>query len=106
MSTTWSPPHDNLGRTVVMVPHDLNLAIRYSDHLIVMRDGRIVARGIPGDIINAGLLREVFDLEASVFEDPISGRPMIAPIVTRHVLASHNSHMTNATQLPTSYDTM
>ncbi|MFE3445667.1 ABC transporter ATP-binding protein [Nocardia sp. NPDC059180] len=80
--------HDELGRTVVMVLHDLNLAIRYSDQLIVMRDGRIIAKGAPADIIDAGLLREVFGLEATVLEDPMSGRPMIVPIGTRHVLGT------------------
>lgn len=77
--------HADLGRTVVMVLHDLNLAIRYSDRLIVMRDGRIVAQGAPADIVDADLLREVFGLEASVLDDPVSGRPMIVPIGTRHV---------------------
>ncbi|MEV0248258.1 ABC transporter ATP-binding protein [Nocardia sp. NPDC050712] len=80
--------HDDMGRTVVMVLHDLNLAIRYSDHLIVMRGGQIIAQGPPSDIINAELLREVFGLSATVLEDPVSGRPMIVPIGTRHVLAS------------------
>ncbi|WP_280215605.1 ABC transporter ATP-binding protein [Nocardia cyriacigeorgica] len=80
--------HDELGRTVVMVLHDLNLAIRYSDQLIVMRDGRIIAKGAPADIIDAELLREVFGLEATVLEDPMSGRPMIVPIGTRHVLGT------------------
>ncbi|MBF6454964.1 ABC transporter ATP-binding protein [Nocardia cyriacigeorgica] len=80
--------HDELGRTVVMVLHDLNLAIRYSDQLIVMRDGRIIAKGAPADIIDAPLLREVFGLEATVLEDPMSGRPMIVPIGTRHVLGT------------------
>ncbi|MFQ6392823.1 ABC transporter ATP-binding protein [Nocardia sp. KC 131] len=83
--------HDDLGRTVVMVLHDLNLAIRYSDELIVMRAGNIVAKGKPGDIIDAALLREVFDLAASVLEDPVSGRPMIVPIGTRHVLAAYEN---------------
>ncbi|WP_378742293.1 ABC transporter ATP-binding protein [Nocardia brasiliensis] len=78
--------HAELGRTVVMVLHDLNLAIRYSDELIVMRDGRIVAQGRPADIIDVALLREVFDLDASVLRDPVSGRPMVVPIGTRHVL--------------------
>ncbi|GAA5091941.1 ABC transporter ATP-binding protein [Nocardia iowensis] len=78
--------HAELGRTVVMVLHDLNLAIRYSDELIVMRDGRIVAQGRPADIIDVALLREVFDLDASVLPDPVSGRPMVVPIGTRHVL--------------------
>ncbi|WP_194818511.1 ABC transporter ATP-binding protein [Nocardia sp. XZ_19_385] len=80
--------HDDMGRTVVMVLHDLNLAIRYSDQLIVMRSGQIIAQGPPADIISAELLREVFGLSATVLEDPVSGRPMIVPIGTRHVLAS------------------
>ncbi|MGW4352516.1 ABC transporter ATP-binding protein [Nocardia sp. NPDC004582] len=78
--------HDDLGRTVVMVLHDLNLAIRYSDRLIVMRDGRIRAQGAPADIIDAELLLEVFNLRAEVLEDPVSGRPMIVPIGNRHVI--------------------
>ncbi|KQY37689.1 ABC transporter [Nocardia sp. Root136] len=77
--------HAEYGRTVVMVLHDLNLAIRYSDELVVMRAGRIVARGKPADIVTADLLAEVFGLEATVLTDPVSGRPMVVPIGTRHV---------------------
>ncbi|MEU1546651.1 ABC transporter ATP-binding protein [Nocardia sp. NPDC005745] len=77
--------HADLGRTVVMVLHDLNLAIRYSDQLVVMRDGRVVAAGAPGEVISVELLGAVFDLDATVLEDPVSGRPMIVPIGTRHV---------------------
>ncbi|MEU6580236.1 ABC transporter ATP-binding protein [Nocardia sp. NPDC046763] len=85
--------HDDLGRTVVMVLHDLNLAIRYSDRLIVMHAGRIVAQGVPADIIDAELLREVFGLRAEVLEDPVSGRPMIVPIGARHVRDSRSGGM-------------
>ncbi|WP_459546390.1 ABC transporter ATP-binding protein [Nocardia sp. X0981] len=77
--------HADLGRTVVMVLHDLNLAIRYSDRLVVLRDGRIVARGAPAEIVCPELLDEVFGLRARVLTDPVSGRPMIVPIGTRHV---------------------
>lgn len=77
--------HDDFGRTVVMVLHDLNLAIRYSDRLIVMCEGRIVAQGEPADIISTELLREVFGLSAEILECPVSGRPMIVPIGTRHI---------------------
>ena len=38
------------GRTVVMVLHDLNLAARYSDVIVVMKDGAIVAEGTPTDV--------------------------------------------------------
>ena len=77
--------HEELGRTVVMVLHDLNLAIRYSDRLIVMADGKIVASGAPKDVISAQLLADVFDLAATVIDDPVSDRPLIVPIGTRHV---------------------
>ncbi|WP_406275261.1 ABC transporter ATP-binding protein [Nocardia sp. NBC_00881] len=77
--------HADLGRTVVMVLHDLNLAIRYSDQLVVMRAGRVVAAGAPADVVSVELLRKVFDLDAAVLEDPVSGRPMVVPIGTRHV---------------------
>ncbi|WTL36530.1 ABC transporter ATP-binding protein [Nocardia sp. NBC_01503] len=101
--------HDDFGRTVVMVLHDLNLAIRYSDQLVVMCAGRIVTQGTPGDIVTADLLLEVFGLRAEVLEDPVSGRPMIVPIGTRHVHAADarkTAAMTNPTQLPTGYDNL
>ena len=45
------------GRTIVMVLHDLNLALRYSDNLVVMRDGSLKAVGKPQDVISPELLR-------------------------------------------------
>jgi iron complex transport system ATP-binding protein len=75
--------HVDLGRTIVMVLHDLNLAVRYSDHLIVMCEGRIVASGPPEELITAELLRDVFGLESQVLVDPVSSRPMIVPVGVR-----------------------
>ncbi|WP_433676962.1 ABC transporter ATP-binding protein [Microbacterium gorillae] len=68
------------GTQVIVVMHELNLATRYADHLIAMRDGRVVAEGAPGDIVTVELLREVFDLEAVVVPDPVAGAPMIVPV--------------------------
>ncbi|MFE3293155.1 ABC transporter ATP-binding protein [Rhodococcus sp. NPDC059234] len=80
--------HSELGRTVVMVLHDLNLAIRYSDRLVVMSEGAIVAQGAPSEVISPELLLDVFGLEARVIEDPVSDRPLIVPVGTRHVYGS------------------
>src|SRR5690606_16461913 len=44
------------GITVVAVLHDLNLAFRYASHLVVMRDGSVVATGAPRDIVTAALI--------------------------------------------------
>ena len=68
------------GRTIVMVLHDLNLAARYSDVVVAMRDGAVVAAGTPEDVITPALLRDVFSLEARVIEDPVTGKPLVVPV--------------------------
>ncbi|MEU6457291.1 ABC transporter ATP-binding protein [Streptomyces sp. NPDC047065] len=73
------------GCTVVMVLHDLNLATRYSDNLVVMRDGAILAQGHPREVITAELLYEAFGLRARVIDDPVGDRPLIVPIGRAHV---------------------
>ncbi|KUN77996.1 ABC transporter ATP-binding protein [Streptomyces griseoruber] len=73
------------GCTVVMVLHDLNLAVRYSDHLVVMRSGSILAQGHPSDVITAELLHAAFGLRARVIDDPVGDRPLIVPIGRTHV---------------------
>ncbi|UCM88708.1 ABC transporter ATP-binding protein [Streptomyces marincola] len=68
-----------LERTVVTVLHDLNQAARYGDFLVAMKDGRIVARGRPDAVVTAGLVREVFGLDAVVVPDPVTGSPLVVP---------------------------
>ncbi|WP_413105296.1 ABC transporter ATP-binding protein [Streptomyces sp. Inha503] len=72
------------GRTVVMVLHDLNLATRYSDNLIVMGAGSILAQGHPREVITAELLDAAFGLRATVIDDPVGDRPLIVPIGRTH----------------------
>ncbi|MFD5825916.1 ABC transporter ATP-binding protein [Lentzea sp. NPDC060358] len=74
------------GCTIVMVLHDLNLAVRYSDNLIVMKSGSIVAQGHPSEVITAELLLDTFGLQAEVIDDPVSERPLIVPIGRTHVV--------------------
>jgi iron complex transport system ATP-binding protein len=68
------------GRTVAMVLHDLNLAARYSDLVVVMKAGVIVATGTPREVFTAPMLEEVFGLKADVIDDPRSGLPVVVPI--------------------------
>jgi len=68
------------GRTIVAVLHDLNLACRYADHLLAMRDGGIVAEGAPTEVITAELVREVFSLDAHIVPDPLTGTPLVLPV--------------------------
>jgi iron complex transport system ATP-binding protein len=76
------------GTTIVMVLHDLNLAVRYSDNLIVMKAGSIVAQGHPSDVITSELLLDTFSLQAKVIDDPVSARPLIVPIGRTHVVST------------------
>lgn len=68
------------GRTIVAVLHDLNQAARYATHMIAMREGAIIARGEPGEILDASLVQEVFGLRSKVVPDPVTGTPMVVPL--------------------------
>ncbi|MBC3185629.1 ABC transporter ATP-binding protein [Corynebacterium sp. zg-331] len=68
------------GRTVVMVLHDLNLAARYADRLVLLsRTGTLAAAGAPGEVLTRENLAEVFGLDALVVADPVSGGPLVVP---------------------------
>jgi iron complex transport system ATP-binding protein len=69
------------GRTLVTVLHDLNHACRYATHLVVMREGAIVAQGPPAEIIDAELVETVFGLECMVVPCPASGAAMVVPAI-------------------------
>ena len=68
------------GRTVVLVLHDLSTACRHADHLVAMRDGRVVAEGAPVDVVTTDLVRELYEVEAVVLSDPTAGTPVICPV--------------------------
>ena len=70
---------DESGATVVMVLHDLAMAARYADHLVAMRDGRVVAEGSPAQVVTPAVLEEVFGVAATVLVDPASGAPVVIP---------------------------
>lgn len=75
------------GTTVVMVLHDLNLAARYADYLVAMRDGQIAVTGTPEQVLTQDNVRQVFGLESQIMTDPVSNRPIMLPI-GRHRLAT------------------
>lgn len=67
------------GRTVVMVLHDLGLAARFSDRLVVVHDGGVLADGHPWDVLTPDTLATAFGLDAAVIADPASGTPLVVP---------------------------
>ncbi|MGF1568654.1 MAG: ABC transporter ATP-binding protein [Nodosilinea sp.] len=72
--------NQNVGRTIIMVLHDLNMACRYSHHLVALRDGRITAQGQPTTVVTESLVKQVFDLDSRIIPDPVVGTPLCIPI--------------------------
>ena len=59
-----------LGRTIVIVLHDVNFAGRYADHICAMKDGGVVEFGPPSAIMTSDVLTRVFDTPVQVIEGP------------------------------------
>ncbi|MER2261515.1 MAG: ATP-binding cassette domain-containing protein [Psychrobacillus sp.] len=57
---------DDLGKTVVIVLHDINFASVYSDRIVALKDGRLVKDGPTHEIINSESLRDVYDMDIPV----------------------------------------
>ena len=67
--------HDK-GVTVIMVLHDINLASRFSDELIMMRKGQVIAQGPPRTTMTHDNLKKVFDVDATLIDLPGSNIPV------------------------------
>tara|TARA_Y100001956_G_C4109414_1_gene181653 strand:+ start:388 stop:1206 length:819 start_codon:yes stop_codon:yes gene_type:complete len=70
---------DAEGKTIVAVVHDLNIAARFADHLILMREGQILQRGTAAEVMTQAALQQVFDLRCHVFEDTETQSLLVAP---------------------------
>lgn len=71
--------NQNSGLTVVSILHDLNLAARFSDHMILLGDGKLVDAGPPATVLSTENIEAGFNLQALVTADPITGAPMVVP---------------------------
>jgi iron complex transport system ATP-binding protein len=57
---------DGLGKTVVAVLHDVNFASCWSDRVVAMRDGRVVAQGTPEQVVRREVLSDVYGTDVDV----------------------------------------
>lgn len=69
------------GVTVGIVLHDLNLAARYADHLVAVRNGAVYSEGDPSSVVTARMVHDVFGLTSRIVPDPAAGTPMVVPEV-------------------------
>lgn len=65
------------GAGVLIILHDLNLAAQYADRVLFLKDGRATACGTPPEVFTPALIRETFDVEASLVAHPFAARPLI-----------------------------
>jgi len=67
------------GAAVICTLHDLNLASLVSDRMVLLREGRVYAQGLPEEVLTADSLRAVYGVETLVLPHPRSARPVVLP---------------------------
>lgn len=72
------------GTTIVMVLHDINLSARYADYLFALSEGKLLAEGAPSEVVTSAFMKDVFGMNCTVIEDPVSGSPSVIPIGRHH----------------------
>ncbi|HIW90508.1 MAG TPA: ABC transporter ATP-binding protein [Candidatus Corynebacterium avicola] len=78
--------NETSGITIAMVLHDLNLAARYCDQIVMIADGKVEAMGVPSEIFTEERVEKVFGLKSQIIPDPVSGTPLVLPIGRHRVL--------------------
>ena len=66
--------------TIVMVLHDLNQASRYAQNIVALSKGKVLAQGIPSEIITPQVIQRVFAVNAKIIKDPYMNVPMCIPL--------------------------
>ena len=82
------------GRGAVAAIHDLNLAARYCDRLVVVAGGGVLANGPPETVLTGETLKRAFDTDAVVTEDPITERPHVTALSTTRERAHTDGGLT------------
>ncbi|MBP9569202.1 MAG: heme ABC transporter ATP-binding protein [Aeromonadaceae bacterium] len=65
------------GHAVLIVLHDLNLASRYADRVLLMQQGQLLADGSPRDTMTAQLLHRLYGVGPELWHHPLDGRPLV-----------------------------
>jgi iron complex transport system ATP-binding protein len=71
--------------TVIMVSHDLNLASLYGNRLLLLKDGRIIKTGTPGDVLSEKLLQQSYGCTMLVDENPVGQGARVTPVPKKYL---------------------
>ena len=73
-----------MGRTIIVVFHDLELAARFADDLLVLDQGQLVTAGKPSEILSESLIKDVFKMKASLYTNSLGQIGITYFSATRH----------------------
>ena len=68
------------GASAVVITHDLNLAAEFADEILLLKDGRIAARGAPAEVLTAEIVRDVFGVDVMLDENPASRKVRVTAV--------------------------
>ncbi len=63
--------------TLIGVVHDINIAMRYADELFFLKEGELIKNGAPEKIVDAILIKEVFNVDTQIITHPSSPKPIV-----------------------------
>lgn len=79
------------GMTIVLVIHDINLAARYSDVIILLKNGIIQSKGIPEDVITTENIEMAYNLKVAIEKNKYTNSTYLTPIEIRNRMNTNNS---------------
>ena len=65
------------GNTVVSVLHDLNLAAHFATHVLMLKNGQVLAQGTPAEVLTREIITEAYGFPCSIWEHPVRQHPVI-----------------------------
>lgn len=68
------------GASAVVITHDLNLAAEFADEILMLKDGRIAAKGTPAEALTAGNIHDVFGVDVMLDENPASRKVRVTAV--------------------------
>jgi len=71
---------DQQRSAALVVTHDINLAAQFADHILLLKQGRVIEAGSPREVLTPELLREVFAVTVLVDAHPVTGAPRVTPV--------------------------
>tara|TARA_B100001750_G_scaffold231246_1_gene229186 strand:- start:364 stop:1155 length:792 start_codon:yes stop_codon:yes gene_type:complete len=77
---TISKIRETSNKTILINLHDLNLAAKYCDKIIFLKDGNVFRQGIPNEVINSENIQKVYGIHVNIIDHPTSLHPIVQPI--------------------------